>query len=180
MNGYAELEKRFNAEAEGFTNRWLQKRKDAHGLVYRGRGERFSDLLLQVSSVPDENLSRVLSTALRSDQADLAQAVGMEAFERGHFGVFRDHAASHPTVARSLELLNKTPGYDQLIARTHKAMGPPRADADALIPGIEEKRWAARQVENDQGRRNLEEFYGGPTVRRIVGRRTDEVRVSGV
>jgi len=145
--------------------------KATNTLFGGGSGKKFAEHLASVANVPDERLESLMNTATRSGQGELARAVALTAYERGEWGLFNSWAEANPERAGALQRIKGTPGAEQFLTRTKRAMTPPKAELSDLMPTHEDERRAA-EAEAASKVTKYAAFFG-PTVPRQVGSRRE-------
>jgi hypothetical protein len=161
------IEAEFQSSADAFTNNWLTERRNAYIRVHENRTDGFRDALLRTQGMDERELDRTLNVALRSGQADLAQAVAETAYENRQFRIFDHWARENPQMAANLQTLHRIPGYDQLNQRIHLALRPPEVGGiSELRPGAAEIEAARERERNSAANVKVREFFGPPHLRR--------------
>jgi len=168
MEVYKGLQQRLDSLSDEFGWDVGKTIQEAEATLYAGSGKDFSRHLTSVANVPDERLSELMNTAVRSGQEELARAVAVTAYERGERGLFSRWAEANPERAAAVERIKGTPGAEQLYTRTAHAMRPPKANLQDLVPTAEDKRKAA---EAEAAKNAPRQAFFGPQVRRQVGRK---------
>ena len=106
-------------------------------LLQESVGASFANHVIALAPRSTEELERVMQTAQRTGEEDLARAVAQVALDRQHYGLFERWASSEPELAAAMRRIRSTPGPEQLAVRTN-AMKPPKAAPESLQPAAED------------------------------------------
>lgn len=164
------VEEPFNKLAGDFVASVAAPRGEAERALTEGVGEKFGEFVVSLSGKPADELKRVMKTAGRTGQGDLAAAAAQVALDGNLFGIFDEWAASDPKRAEAMRRVRTTPGPEQLATRA-KALKPPRADASSLVPGEKEREAVAMKRAADDAAKeafyNRPRSFSGRTVRHV-------------
>jgi hypothetical protein len=160
---FAPIAQNLDNAASTFVGFWENQRSELTKKVHEAVGDRFADHVARVSEMPDEKLDEVMATAIRTGQADLAQAVAEVSLTRqGYSQLFNEWAERNPERAQALQRLHSLPDPERLVTRASARAQVPAASPESLKPRQEDiefvqrgKTQAAAQEREDRTRPRL-------------------------